>query len=162
MLDALPGEPTNDATIQVERFANIVEPLHHMFSDMWSDLSRDQALPPMDVDYQKYVKIEGLGLLRTFTVRWQGELAGAMVVFVAPNLHHKSSLWATCDAIWIRPDMRRPLMGMRLIRFAEGMLRAEGVNVIRMSSKLKRPELGRLLTFLQYHPVEVQYQKVLP
>jgi hypothetical protein len=161
MLDALPSEPANDATIQVERFANIVEGLHHLFSDMWSDISRDQALPPMDVDYGKYVHLDTLGVLRTVTVRWKGELVGVMVLFVAPNLHHRTSRWATCDAIWVRTDMRRPLVGMRLIRFAEEMMLVEGVNVIRMAAKIKRPALGRLLAYMDYVPVEVQYQKVL-
>ena len=161
MLDALPTEPANDATIQVERFANIVEPLHHLFSDMWSDISRDQALPPMDVDYGKYVQMDTLGVLRTFTVRWQGELVGVMVLIVAPNLHHRTSKWAICDAIWIRPDMRRPMVAMRLVRFAEEMLLTEGVSVISVAAKVRRPALARLLTYMDYVPVEVKYQKVL-
>jgi len=161
MLDALPTDPSNSATIQIERFGAITAELQALFSDMWSDMSRDQSLPPMEVDYDNYVRLEGLGVLRTFTVRWQGELVGAMVFFVAPNMHHRSSLWATCDVVWIRPDMRKPMVGMRLVRYAEITFEHDGVNVLRMGTKIKHPALGRLLEYLGWTPVEVSWQKVL-
>ena len=160
MLDAI-AEPSNDATIQPERFAEITEELNDLFTDMWSDVSRDQSLPAMDVDYSIYVRLENAGVLRTFTVRLGGELIGAMVFFVTPNLHHRNSMWATCDVVWIRPDMRRPMVGLRLIRYAEAALQAEGVNVIRIGAKVRRPELARLLVYMGYDAVEISYQKVL-
>ena len=87
---------------------------------------------------------------------------GVAVFFVSPNLHHRSSKWATCDAIWIRPDARRPMVSMRLIRFSENMLFAEGAEIIRMGAKVRRPALAHLLTHMGYDAVEIHYQKVRP
>jgi len=162
MLDATPQEPSQGATIQAEQFAGLVEPLRVLFSDMWSDIARDQTLPPMDVDFDSYIRLEKLGVLRTYTVRWQGELVGVAVYFIAPNLHHHSTIWATSDAIWIRPDMRRPLLGLRLLRHAEDDLARAGATVFRVGAKVRRPELAHLLVWMGYEPVEVAYQKVLP
>ena len=162
MLDKLPSEQPNDTVIHFERFSDIADSLHYLFTDMWSDISRDQAIPPMDVDYARYIELDRIGVLRTFTVRWRGELVGVAVFFVSPNLHHRSSKWATCDAIWIRPDARRPMVSMRLIRFSENMLFAEGAEIIRMGAKVRRPALAHLLTHMGYDAVEIHYQKVRP
>ena len=162
MLDATGHEPSQDTTIQMERFADIVEPLRVLFTDLWSDIARDQTLPPMDVDWDSYVRLESLGVTRTFTVRLRGALVGAAVYFIAPNMHHRGTVWATCDVIWIRPDMRLPLLGLRLLRYAEDSLHRAGATVFRVGAKVKRPELARLLVHMGYEPVEVHYQKVLP
>ena len=162
MLDAVGHDPSPNATIQAEQFSGLVEPLRHLFTDMWSDMARDQSLPPMDVDFASYIRLEALGVLRTYTVRWQGELVGAAVYFIAPNLHHNNTVWATSDVIWIRPDMRRPLLGLRLLRHAEDDLRRAGATVFHVGTKVKRPELAHLLSWMGYEPVEIAYQKVLP
>lgn len=162
MLDATGHDPSQATTIQVERFADIVAPLRVLFTDMWSDMSRDISLPPLDVNYDGYVRLEAAGVLRTFTVRLRGALVGAAVFFVSPSMHYGGTKWASSDVIWIRPDMRRPLLGYRLLKFAEDAMQREGVTVLRMGAQLARPELGRLLVYMGYNAAEVHYQKVLP
>lgn len=53
------------------------------------------------------------------------------------------------------------MTGVRLLRFAEGELAAEGVGVVTMTGGRKK-NIGPLLERLGYRPIETVYAKRLP
>jgi hypothetical protein len=160
-MDGSFSEPAFDVTVQRETFENVAPDLPPLLSDFWSDVARDQALPTLDVNYDMYLNIDRRGALRVYTARWRGELVGVLLFFVSPSLHHKSTIWATSDVFWLRPDARKPFVARRMLRFAEAGLKAEGVHTIRFGEKTARPALGRLLEAMSFEAVEIIYHKVL-
>lgn len=91
-------------------------------------------------DYDSYLKIGEMGLLRIFTAREEsGELIGYCIFFVRPNLHYKESLQAVQDVLFIHPEKRG--FGASFIEWCDEQLKAEGVQVSYHHVKA-RPDLN--------------------
>jgi hypothetical protein len=161
MPDGMNVQPRYEITIQRESFHVIAHELPDLMADFHSDITKDQALPPMNINYDAYRRIENAGMLRVFTVRWGGALVGTLMFLVSPSLHHAEHKWASSDNFWISPGARRPGVSLRLVRFAEATLGEEGVFAVRYGAKTLRPALSRILEHEGYTAVEIVHQKVL-
>lgn len=113
-------------------------------------------------DYEYYLKLADIGLLRIFTAREDvsNEMLGYAVFFVRPNLHYKTSIQAVQDILFIHPEARG--FGARFITWCEDALRAEGVQAVYHHVKAK-PELNfsPLLERLNYQLVDLIWAKRL-
>ncbi len=113
-------------------------------------------------DYQTYLKLAEIGMLRIFTAREEkgNALIGYAVFFVRPNLHYKNSLQAVQDILFIHPEARG--FGKRFIEWTEDVLRAEGVQAVYHHVKAK-PDLNfsPLLERIGYTLVDLIWAKRL-
>jgi GNAT superfamily N-acetyltransferase len=87
-------------------------------------------------------------------------LVGYFVVVVSSGLHYKDHLFAYNDIIYLSPEYRKGFTGVRLIRFAEGCLKSDGVSVLTINTKVHQP-FDRLMDFLKFKNVERVYSKYL-
>lgn len=83
---------------------------------------------PLDVDMELFKLCELEGSLRTFTVRDEGELVGYAVFFLFEHPHHKTSLQAKQDVIFIRRDKRG--RGITFIKYCDDELKKDGVEFV--------------------------------
>jgi GNAT superfamily N-acetyltransferase len=125
----------------------------------WEEISRYKDIE-LEPDVEAYAMAEAGGLLRTYTARAAGRLAGYVIFFLRPNMHYRRSLQAAQDVLYLHPDYRRGMAGVTLIRVAETRLRAEGVQVIYHHVK-RTNRVGELLERLGYEHVENVYAKRL-
>lgn len=160
MYDGVP-EPAFEITVRQEAVRGLVSEVPPLLESFYADIARDQPLPALEVAYDVYIRMADANLVRGFTARRDGLLVGLLLFFVMPNLHHYQTTWATCDAFWLMPDARRPMVALRMLKLAEASLRDEGVHVMTVAEKVLRPALGHLLDHLGFRPTEVKYQKVL-
>lgn len=115
---------------------------------------------PMAVNWPAYYGLERQGVLQVFALRRDGRLIGYSSWFVQPPLHHRGTLWAVCDAVYVDPDERRGWAGVKLIRGAEQMLREQGAKVVSynvkpdLDGKRGRDSVGHLLRRLGYRLAE--------
>lgn len=94
----------------------------------------------LDPDYDGYLKLHELGMLRIFTAREEtGSLIGYAIFFVRPNLHYRKSLQAVQDVLFIHPEKRG--FGRHFIAWCDAELRREGVQAVYHHVKNK-PELN--------------------
>lgn len=140
----------------------------------WREIAHYQDIP-LDVDIDIYAAAERNGALRIFTVRdvvdqYDDEMGGNIkiarligyaVFFVRHNPHYKSSLQAVQDVIYVDPKARGRFVGVRLLRYCEHELAAEGVQVIMHHTKVDHPMLGKLLARSGYEQVDVIWAKRL-
>jgi GNAT superfamily N-acetyltransferase len=101
-----------------------------------------------------------VGKLRIFTARNKGTLVGYFVVIVNSNLHYKDHLFAANDIIYLHKDYRKGFTGIKLIKFAEGCLREDGVSVFAINTKVHQP-FDVVLERLDFNMVEHVYSKYL-
>lgn len=135
----------------------------------WEEAATDKDAFPMAPDWPGYRATERAGALKILTFRRGAALLGYNIFFVQPTLHHRNSLWAINDLIYLDPDHRRGLAGARLIREAEARLRLLGVKKIAYASKPHvhlghgkvGATLGDLLVKLGYKHAESIFDKVL-
>lgn len=111
---------------------------------------------------ERYFTLQDNGALRLLVARDEGGLIGYLAVLVTPHLHYADSLTASQDVLFVRNDHRGLLLGRDLIRAAEEMLRAEGVQVFSQHCKV-RPDIdvGRLFRAMGYEPMDMIYVKRL-
>jgi len=144
-----------------ERFQDVYLESKPLLERHWEEIARNKDFIKLVPDVKKYEASENMGILRCLTARENGILIGYAVYFVTPHLHYSNNLWAFCDIIWIAPEHRKGMLGIRLIRFVEQFLKDEGVHVIHTIAKLAHPALGKILGHLGHNPIETVYAKVL-
>ena len=147
-------------TFQREGFHPFYEDSAPLLAAHWEEVSHYPDIP-LEVDVPLYERAEAAGMLRVFTVRdeamdpaHRGQILGYAVFFVATNAHYSGSLQAKQDVLFLSPQFRGGNLGIRLVKFADEQLKADGVQVVYQHQKLAHPALGAVLLRRGYEPVE--------
>lgn len=136
----------------------LISELLPLFFLHWKEIAHfpDIMLEP---DTDAYLRAEATGNLRVFTARDDsGEAIGYAVFFLRQNPHYKSSLQASQDILFIKPDRRGT--GMRLIKWCDEQLALEGVQAVYHHVK-QAHNFGPMLERIGYEPVEYIYTRRL-
>lgn len=115
---------------------------------------------PLNIDWDKYERLEAVGCLRAFIARVNGKMVGYMAMMVDTNGHYKGSLQALQDVLFIDPRWRGGWIAYRLLHFAHLSLLAEGVQVVYQHIKAKHDH-SRLLLKMGYELVDLILAKRL-
>lgn len=118
----------------------------------------------LNVDKATYEALEAAGKLRCYTARTlpDYELIGYEVCLVGPNLHYQDSIQAKQDVLYLAPEWRKGRLGLRLVDYADGMLRNEGTQVNYQHVKAKAGQnFGPALERMGYELVDLIYAKRL-
>lgn len=112
-------------------------------------------------DYDYYLKLVELGMIRVFTAREEGgELIGYSIHFVRNNLHYSGSKQAVQDILFIHPEKRG--FGGKFLEWCDQQLRAEGVQVSYHHVKARSDlNFGSLLERMGYQLVDQVYGRRL-
>jgi len=113
---------------------------------------------PLDPDFEQYQKLDEAGMLRVFTVRVDKELIGYSILFVMTSIHHKQSIHANHDVLFIHKEHRG--IGSMFIKYCDEQLEAEGVDVVYQSTKLSY-DFGKMLNRIGYEHVDNVYYRKL-
>lgn len=144
------------STVQRELISDVLDAAKPLLEAHWREIAHYQDIP-LDPDWDFY---RTSPVLRCFTVRAAGQMAGYAVYGVGRNKHYMGSLQAVQDLIYVNPADRGGT-GRQLLRTSEQELKAEGVQVVYQHQKLAHPALGELLRSEGYEAVEVIWAKRL-
>lgn len=147
-------------TIQVEKFADIIEEFKPMFPLHWKELALNQDKVPLDPQYDIYLAREELGELLFVTAREDGDPVGYFIGFIARGLHYKTCLTCTMDIFYVHPEKRTGRTGIKLFKFVEKELKRRGVDRWFVGSKC-HADASALFEYLKFDRVEVYYSKWL-
>lgn len=114
----------------------------------------------VDMDHGLYRSVDGAGMLRMYTARESGDLKGYAIFFVRANPHYRESLQASLDMIYLEKESRRGFEGVRFLKFCDGELERDGVEVVYHNVTLRR-DYGLVLKRMGYEKKEVVYSKRL-
>lgn len=84
---------------------------------------------PLKIDYNKYVKLNELGLFKIFGLRDDGKLVGYNGFWVTDRIHCNDEKMAVNDIFFIEPSYRGKITG-EFIDYCETELKALGVHRI--------------------------------
>ena len=139
---------------------DIYEDCQPLIEQHWKEIALNQNKIKLNPNWDAYRALEGIGAFRIFTARNEGKLVGYFAVFVEPNLHYQDHLFARNDVLFLHEDYRRGFCGVRLIRFAEKCLKADGVSVLLLGATVRR-DFSVLLERLGFVKTETLYTKYL-
>lgn len=131
----------------------------------WEAATKDADYPELDIDWPAYLMAERNGFFKGVAARRGSRLIGYNGYFIRPPLRHKSSLWAINDALYIAPEERKGMLGIKLITESHRLLKDLGVQYIAQDDTLAddlaaakpRASFGDLLTKLGYKPLGRMY-----
>ena len=147
-------------TYQRETFDEAYTDALPLLQKHWSEIS-DNLDIALDVNVVAYKASEANDLLRIYTARDEGRMVGYVAVFIHKGIHYQQRIQATQDVLYINPEHRGKMLGIRLLKFMESQLKEEKVQIIYQHVKIKHPALGDLLERIGYTAVEKTYSRRL-
>jgi len=152
-------------TYQVEDFARVLPELKQLIGQHYDEVAVLQDKIPLDPDYARYDQLHRSGVLHVTTARADGELVGYHIAIISTHLHYKSTVVASDDLFFLKPEHRQGFAGVRLFKEVERTLKARGVKVCvnRAKRHVKvghhQETVGRMLEALGYEEFERNYIK---
>ena len=111
-------------------------------------------------DVSKYAQLEEVGALLTLGAYDKDNLVGYSVNILTPHLHYQNLLCCHNDMLYLHPDYRQGLLGVRLIKTTRAAARALGVQFMLWHAK-PGTNLDKLLRRLGCAVQDVLYSEVL-
>ena len=75
-------------------------------------------------------------------------------------MHYKDHIFAYNDVLFLHPDYRKGLAGMKLLKVAEKFLKQDGVSLLVVNTKVHKP-FDALLERMGYTHIENNFSKRL-
>lgn len=120
-------------------------------------LNRDRV--KLNPDWNRYSELEHAGAFHVFTARDDGRLVGYSAFFLGPHLHYKDLMVANNDVLYLHPDARNGMLGIRLIKASESGMKAMGAAKITWHAKYSN-DLQQILARLGYANEEAIMGKI--
>lgn len=147
-------------TFQQEFLLTCKKDAQELIESHWKEIAVNKDTIKLNPDWETYETLEEQGNFKIFTCRDDGKLVGYFAVVVSRNLHYKDHLFASNDVLYLSPEFRKGLTGVKLIKFAEKYLKEDGVSVLVINTKDHKP-FDPILNRLGFSLTERSYTKLL-
>ena len=117
-------------------------------------------LDHLKIDWKRYCELDAAGKLATFIAKRDGVIVGYAAFVVQTHIHYCDALVAANSAVYVVPEARVGRVALKLLRYAEIGLKAQGVKKIYYHVKAEK-DFGRLLEHLGYQDSERLFAKVV-
>mgnify|MGYP000182766692 CR=1 FL=1 len=144
----------------LEDFYVVKEEVDELFYKHWEEIALNKDKIKLNPDWSFYELLYAEGLLGVYTVRKDKHLVGYFIVVAKPHPHYKDHTFAVNDIIYIDPDYRKGLVGLKLIKFVEEDLKSKGVSVLAVNTKVHKP-FDAVLKRLGFENTERLYTKYI-
>lgn len=151
---------TSQIDLNEEDLKDCLEEMKPLLAIHWKEVAAYQDKIALDPDYERYLKMEAMDLIRTYVLRHDGKMVGYWVFFVSPHPHYKADRFAVNDIVYVDPEYRRTDLTPACFKAVESQLKAEGVSVVTYHMKTYKP-FEVLLKGLGYDHLEHLYGKYL-
>jgi hypothetical protein len=88
-----------------------------LFEKHYDEIAERTDVIKLDPDLEKYDFLHKNNMLEIHTARDDGKLIGYSIWFVMNHIHYKKSITANSDVLYISPDYRKGILGMKFIRW---------------------------------------------
>lgn len=144
-----------------------IEPLRQCWNEVmviahahWKETEGYRHGQEFNPSYERYAPYDESGWYAMFTMRAEGVLVGYAGMYCTPSMHTQK-LIATEDTFYIDPAFRRGRNFLNLHKFVIEEMQRRGAVEVCMTVKVSNPGASRLLEYLDYEKVSVQYSKSL-
>jgi GNAT superfamily N-acetyltransferase len=123
---------------KLESYEEIIEELVALSEDHWKEVEWGQDKIPLEPCLETYKLANETDSLYMYSVRNEDEeLVGYATFWIYRHPHHKNTVFAVNDLLYLLPEYRHTGYSQNLIYFCEQDLKGKGVGVITYSMKIK-------------------------
>ena len=144
--------------IRPERYADCIDDIMGLAPSHWREVEWQPDKLPLRINHEFFENADRLGALLTLTAREGKRLVGYAMWIVSQNPKHAGALVASNEVLYVDPEYRGHLLGPKLLRESEAMIRRAGVKVMGVCVKTKA-DFGPMLERGGYQPVETTWLK---
>tara|TARA_R110000744_G_scaffold91073_1_gene176838 strand:- start:4021 stop:4500 length:480 start_codon:yes stop_codon:yes gene_type:complete len=156
---------SNDVTCKVVSISDIVnsEEAKQQFiglvEEQWIEVDHRRKTSKLDVDFDKYIKMDDLGIHFIVLAYTDEELVGYDSMFISPT-PHTGEITALTDSMFIKREYRKGGLGTVMIKMAEVEAKARGAKhmMVTFKNDSPHPEIVKDLGFFSYETI---YAKTL-
>lgn len=151
---------SNNITYQIETLDNILEEMKPILLLHWEEVALYKDKIPLDPDYDEYLHLNEIGMLRVATARDGDKMVGYFLSMISPHLHYQQDVYAVNDILYLDESYRGGDIALGMFKFAEQDLKEQGVSVLIISMKTAKP-FDSLCEALGHTCVERTYSKYI-
>lgn len=124
----------------------------------WEEVDPRRKTTELNVDFDKYLEMEGLGVHFIVVAYEEGNLLGYNSMLLTPS-PHTGELTALTDTIFIKKGSRHTGVGREMIRVAEEVARSKGAEhyLVTFKNEFKHDGIVEDLGFFNYETVYAKY-----
>ena len=143
---------------QLETCEVIINEGLELLKNHWAEIAHYKDIP-LNIDVERYLAADKLGHMKAFTARDEkGVLIGYAVFFIKESIHHKDSVQAVQDVLYIDPKFRG--RGAKFIFWCDDQLKDMGVQVVYHHVNANN-NWGKVLERRNYELVDLIYARRL-
>lgn len=147
-------------TYTVEKWDDCHDELERLLPEHFAEVEQDRDHVPLCLDHGLYQMLADADRLHISVCRDDGDFVGYLAAIVGPNLHQASSPHAVVDAVYLKPEYRRGLTGVKLYQHFEQEMVRRAVKKMYAGHKVTK-DLSAIFKRLGYQKAEVYYSKVI-
>ena len=115
----------------IEKYSDkLINDIKPLIVRHYEEIALHKEYIPLDPDWGRYEKLATMNGLLIVTARDEDKLVGYSVFYISPMMHYKSTISASNDIIWLAPEYRKGMTGVRLIKESERALKELGITKI--------------------------------
>ncbi len=145
---------------QRERWNDFYRDGKEIFPQHWRELAVHQERIRIDIDDERYAKMEELEMLYILSARVNTKLVGYLMAFLMPHFHYKSSgTMAVTDMYYVLPEFRN---GTGVLLFVKFERRMRELGIVQMISSCKvHQDHSRLFELLGWKWTDKTFMKLI-
>jgi hypothetical protein len=130
-------------TFQTEAPEPFTQEALDLFQKHYEEIAERTDVIELDPNIELYNELYKKGALEIHTARDDGKLIGYSLWFLSKHIHYKKSLTASSDVLYISPEHRKGMLGVKFIKWT--------------TEKIKERKPQRIMfhvkPFLDYSPI---------
>jgi hypothetical protein len=143
----------------IEPLKPIWPEIMRLASEHWCETEGYRHGQKFAPDAARYFHYDEIGFYVMFTARDEGRMVGYAGMYFTPSMHTQQMI-ATEDTWFLLPEYRKGRNALSFYKFVEAEAVKRGVVELGMTAKLTNGA-GKIMEYLGYKPVSLQYSKHL-
>ena len=120
----------------------------------YAELTLDKDVMKLAPDWDRYNELNSLGKL-SIVAAYDGEkIVGYSVFFLNEHIHYKNNIIANNDVLFLAPEYRLGMTGIKLIKYSEMILQQLGVSKVIWHVKMAK-DFRKLLHRMGYQDEDI-------
>lgn len=145
----------------VENLLDVKDEIEPLIRDNWQEMSFDETVE-LEPDWDVYALLINANQFLFISAREEGKLVGYSAYTIMPRmLHHKQMSAADSDVFFLLPSHRKGMAAIRMLKYAEDVLREIGVDAVFSHVKAGDRDVGGVLERIGFILIEREYFKWL-